>query len=460
MGFQWIVPYNSTQADTNNPVFFLGMWGLVALVFTYLAYARITRSFRSVFVSDKDSLKGYTQTMLADFVLHFFVGFAWLIFLYGYAWGGYIGTILYNYVPNGTPVGTYGISLTQDIYCLGVTSIGTFYLMFQFFYRYYLYTSVYRPATKDNVEADNKLKDKPVFKYDNFSDNTIEDALMQGKGISFVEGEDKITSEYNKSFYVSKLGRTAYILRFYFLALAVGAWVILPGAWAYSVNRDLVSGGAWLVLVECILLSTIIVFTYFSATFSGIEAYWFPCVNILTYSDYYNKEHATKGFLVGQRMPMAFIAAYMFYDYSSEIMIFGDQMKPLANFYVCLLLPLLMAGAAKDLSTFFPYHIAMKTYYFLLWYCMQSFRTPAQDSAVIDKVIIDYNAGCTGAEYRFMNTYNTTFVVTAAVGFGIAALYSLIAGLFYHAEITRKIVFIKNSVGEAIDAAVVPNVNT
>lgn len=439
MGFEWIVPYNSTQADTTNPIFFLGMWGFLAMAFTYIAFARIARSFRSVFGVAKGDVAGYKYIMDWDIGLNAVFGFAWLVILYGYAWGGYIGTILYNYIPNGTPVGQYKLSLTQDIYCLIATSIGTLYLLSQFAYKYYLYSRIWKPTKVDPDSDDSKGK-KPIFDHDNLYENVLEDVLGQRFDNTTVED---VTAKVNSMYFVEKLNKIGYFFRFYVLSMCVLAWVILPGAWGYTTNRDLISGGAWLVLVECIVLSAIVAAVYFSAVTTGIEAYWFPSINVLTYSDYYSEAHATKGYLVGQRMPMAVIVAFMFYVYSAEIMIFGDQMKPLASFFVCMLLPLLMAGAAKDLATFLPFHIANKTYYFLILYFVQSIRTPLQDSDVIDKVIIDYNAGCTGPEYRFMNEYNTTFVVTAAVGFGIAVLYSLVAGLFYHAKIRDALLFVK-----------------
>jgi hypothetical protein len=408
-GFDYIVPINTTQADTTNPIFFLGMWGFVAFAFTYLAFMWVVRSASSI--KNGTRAAGWS-VMLADFILNLIFGMMILIALYGAAWGGYINTILYNFVPNDSPKGTYGLTLQQDFYCLAMTSIGLLYMACQFTYKYYL---VWK-RNKGNV----------LGNLGEFNDY-IAAAQQPDKVKDFGKGEDAEDIILLSKEVALQWGTFSYIVRFYALMLCVLGWIITPGAYAYAANRDLIAGGAaWLVLVLTIMLGGIMSWLYYYGVRNQIEYYFFPSVNTIIFSEYGdNPTHAVVGYLVGQRVPAIFIIAYMFYVFAAEIMLFGDQMKPVASAFICLLLPLLMTGAAKDASVFMPFHISIKTYYFLINYWMLTVKTPALDSTVIDKTIVDYNSGTTGPEYRFLNTYYTTFVTTAAVGFGFACLFML-----------------------------------
>lgn len=404
-GFDWIVPINTTQADTTNPIFFLGMWGLVALAFTYLSFIWVARSARSIIYGTTSASGEVTK---ADFGLNLVFGMFILIALYGAAWGGYINTILYNFVPNDSPKGTYGF-ITQDYYCLLMTSIGLFYMVCQFTYKYYL-------LWRNSWNLKGTLGE--------FNDK-IDDIQNAGKSKELGKGET--TEELimlAKNEMGLPFGTFSYIVRVYALMLAVLAWIITPGAYAFAVNQNFVVVGGWLVLVLTIVLGAVMAWLYFYAVRNATEYYFFPSVNTIIFSEYGdNPTHSVVGYLVGQRVPAVFIIAYMFYVFAAEIMLFGDQMKPVASAFICLLLPLLMTGAAKDASVFLPFHISIKTYYFLINYWMLTVKTPVLDSLVIDKTIVDYNAGCTGPEYRFMNDYNTTFVVTASVGLGFSCLF-------------------------------------
>jgi hypothetical protein len=420
MGFEYIVPLNTTQADTVNPVFYLGMWGLVALALGYVAYTRLIYSFTTLF----DQQANFYWVKVADISLHAIFGFVLLLFMYIYAWSGYIGNILQNYTPNGTPPGQYGLNSTQDIYCLTLTTFGFVYLMCQFIYRYILY---------------GKLIYDSKGHHDLYENSTDKLFARINAGDTKVELLEQTTPDKQVKFSFT-LSNTAYFFRFYMLVICTLAWLVLPGAWGYAVNRDLISGGTWTVLVTTIIIAAVTGAIYFHGTVEGLESYWFPSINNLSKPDFKNSDtHAIKGYMVGQTIPFYLIMTIMFYQFTAELMIFGDQMKPVANAYVCLLIPLLMSGIAKNTATFFPFHVAVKTYYILLWYCMESIRTPLPNSSVIDKVVVDYNAGTTGPEYRFMNRYNTTFYTTGVLGFAIISLFSLYAGLFYHTRITKTI---------------------
>lgn len=384
MAFDWIVPINTTAADTQFPGFYLGMYSVVCVALTYLFFAHIIGSGAKI----TNTTKTLTWRSMADLGFSIVFGFIVFVTMYSYAWGGYLNVVLYNYAPDNRTLGTYQITLTQDFYALGASSIGLWYGLFLYIYRWVNYT-YYQEEDGKKVEKD---------------------------------------ENGNKNIPVESTGM--YVLKHWFQMLAILAWVMLPGILAYKSNGGYFTSGGWLVLVNLILVSVYTATNFLFAVQSKVEDKIFPTINHLVISNQAPETSVVTGFMFGYRTDLTFLLALMFYITSSEMMIYGDLIKVAGSWFVGFYLVALMAALVKDRASFFPYHIIMKTYFFIFNYWLEYVRTPIpttqQGSLIIDKDVVDICSFTTGPSYYTMNNYITSFLLFAGMGMALGCVSLLI----------------------------------
>ncbi len=369
--FDWIVPINTTAADTKDPGFYLVMYSIVAACLTYLFFATIaTDSKRVLDVTQKGTKggEGY-QIKLTDMVLFGIFGFVLLLTMYAYAWGGYINVVLYQYAPNNGTRGQYPLQLTQDLYGLGLSSIGLFYGTAIFFQRVLAYVG-----------------------YSNWG----------------------------------------YFFRVPMAMLAILSFVMLPGVLSYRQNGGLFNAGSWMILLMTILISTHVaaLFVFLGVRNEGDDNDLFPTIVGLVRKNDGASTIFLKGMIPGFRTDLTFLVALMFYEISSEMLIYGDLIKVAASFFVGWYLVGLMTALTKKRASFMSLHIIAKTYFIVLNYWLEYVRTPIpttqEQSLVIDKNIVDVCAFTTGPSYYTMNTYGTSFQVYAGLGFGFSCVLTFV----------------------------------
>lgn len=389
MAFDWIVPINTTAADTKDPGFYLGVYSIVSVCLSYIFFAFIATSGGKIVMSPTFYKSKWDLGLSVTFGLIVF------LVMFGWAWGGYINIVLYNYAPgSGTQPGIYRIELTQDFYAIGLTSIGVWYGLWMYIYRFYNYGY----AKDTDIKA------------------------------------EKIPST-----------RAEYTLRCFFPMLAYTAWVILPGSLAYKSNGALFNAGSWMVLLCTILLGVYVAGLFYFAVQNGKEDKILPNVLTLVMNNNNPEEPKVTGHLIGFRTELIFLLSYMFYVTAAEMMIYGDPIKVSASWFVGFYLCGIMAALAKNRATFFAFHVVTKTYFFMFNYWLEYVRTPITKgdagSTTIDKNIVDICSFTTGPMYSSMNTYLTSFQLFAGLGFGFACATSfiiLMVGGAYDEQKARK----------------------
>lgn len=366
MAFDWIVPINTTAADTQFPGFYLGMYSVVCVALTYLFFAYIVKSGGKITdTTPNDATR-------ADLGVSTFFGFiVAFVGMYSYAWGGYLNVVLYNYAPGNGTLGLYQITLTQDFYALGASSIGLWSGFFLYVYRWLVYAQGANEAS-------------------------------QGQ----------------------------YVVKHWFQMIAILAWVMLPGILAYKSNGGYFDAGNWMVLVALILLSVYTAGNFYFAVQTGSEDKIFPSIRGLVISNENPDRAVVYGMMIGYRTDLVFLLGYMFYVISAEMMIYGDLIKVTASWFVGFYLCSLLAALAKNRAAFFPYHVIMKTFFFIFNYWLEYVRTPIpsnqQGSLIIDKDVVDICSFTTGPSYYTINNYLTSFQLYAGLGFAFGIVCNFI----------------------------------
>lgn len=385
--FDWIVPINTTAADTKDPGFYLAMYGIVSACLTYLFFSFITGGFKSATNTKEPSTYVLNKV---DFGLSVVFGFILFVTMYSYAWGGYINIVLYQYAPGNGTRGLYGLQLPQDIYGITLSSLGLWVGVMTYFYRW----------TVARLYPDGSVLDVP------------EKDLKEMK-----------KTNYYKAWF-------AYAFRYPAMMLGILSWIILPGALAYKQNGALFNAGSWMTLLSTILLGLHASSLMYWQGLFGNAPKLFPVINGLVRKNDGDKSIFIKGFMIGFYTDFTFLLAYFFYVTGSEMMIYGDLIKVTASVFAGFYIPALMAGLTKERAAFFPLHIICKTYFIIFNYWLEYVRTPIPSPMVnsdyIDKNVVDICSFTTGPSYYTMNNYLTSYQLFAGLGFGLSCAVSFV----------------------------------
>lgn len=423
--YHFIIPNNTNWQDTTNPVFYGFIWGLVALAFTYVSFMFLARTADSILNNKKLITSGRITTLRVDVGLQALFGFIIMAAMFVTAWTLYIGNIYANYYPfaaDGTTTTKGYMTLPQDIYSIVLTSLTMFYLFSMYVYRWYIvslnggedYIREYKISELADAIKPKTDRETDVWNSPDSSDLKPEDKLK-------ALGEDK-----NRN-------AGTYVLRYSIPMLCTLALVLWPGFYAYAANRTLITNGAWMVLVTAIALTACVGGYYFAHVKSKTEHLMFTNTSVIVFSYFDNlHSHSINGHIITQHFPVTFMFSYIFYVFASEMMIYGDPMKPTANFFVRMLAPLIMSFMAQNKGTFFPFHVAMTFYFITYAYLLESIYPPYADTTA-DYLFntTDANFMTTGPDYLNMNDYNTSFQLMSGMGMALSFIALILAGILY-----------------------------
>lgn len=417
MVYYFIVPNNTNWRDVNNPIFFGGIWGLLSLSLVYLSFMFVSRTIDSVF-NNNQKYSGKVGTITTDIVIQAVFGFLVMIALFASAWSTYVYSIYANYKPIPSLVSP-PVSLPQDIYAIVQTSTALLYMISMYIYRWYVVTKTRAGHSEINETKMNH----------NGSIDVGEKNVMAEPIVVMNKDMDKETSDFS------------YIFRYSVPMFCTISFVLFPGVYAFSSSYGFDLPQTWIVLVTAILLTLSFAKLYYVHVAADSECQLFSNNHIITHSFYDSlHSHAICGHIVNQNLPLYLILSYIMYLVPCEILIYGDQMKPTASFYIKQFLPFFMMLMSQNKGTFFPFHIAM-TVYFLSWVYLVESIYPPQNSALHGEAYVfanltDPNFFTTGPEYGTISTYGSTLLWFSILSFIGACVCVFTSNMIYEVPMT------------------------